>query len=119
MPIYENISVKYLPVVPDIDVSQSIGQRKEKPLNSLTEQHVTIDEVLLNEQVQDMNEPLLEYGLVNVRNEVSNVNTFLESLVVELVYNFDPVSTKQKINIQHRQQIMKQSFCIYLPSILI
>ncbi|CAF4371864.1 unnamed protein product, partial [Rotaria magnacalcarata] len=52
MPIYENISTKYRPVVPNIGVSRSIGQRKEKPLNLLTEQYVTIDDVLLNEQAQ-------------------------------------------------------------------
>ncbi|CAF4404984.1 unnamed protein product [Rotaria socialis] len=109
MPIYENISAKYLPVVPDIGVSRSIGQRKEKPLNPLTEQHVTIDEVLLNEQVQDMNEPLPEYEQVNVKNEVSNVNTFLESLVVELVYNFDPLaSLLEDLNYTAHKQYAKQ-----------
>ncbi|CAF4200383.1 unnamed protein product, partial [Rotaria magnacalcarata] len=76
--------------VPNIGVSRSIGQRKEKPLNLLTEQYVTIDDVLLNEQAQDMNEPLPEYGQINVRNAISYVNTFLEPLSVELIYNFDP-----------------------------
>ncbi|CAF2111616.1 unnamed protein product, partial [Rotaria magnacalcarata] len=53
---------KYRPVVPNIGVSRSIGQRKEKPLNLLTEKYVTIGDILLNEQAQDMNEPLPEYG---------------------------------------------------------
>ncbi|CAM4799470.1 unnamed protein product [Rotaria magnacalcarata] len=109
MPIYENISTKYRPVVPNIGVSRSIGQRKEKPLNLLTEQYVTIDDVLLNEQAQDMNEPLPEYGQINVRNAISYVNTFLEPLSVELIYNFDPLaSLLEDLNYTARKQYAKQ-----------